>query len=54
MIVPKDVKLSFTICWSKHFMLMQDLKKGSGGSGGAPVKWFNLLYVDLPQVDLKF
>lgn len=53
MIVPKDVKMLSYNLLEQNFMQMQDLKKG-GSSGGAPVKSFNLFYVDLPQVDLKF
>ena len=54
MIVPKDVKMLSYNLLEQNFMQMQDLKKGGSGGGGAPVKSFNLFYVDLPQVDLKF
>ena len=53
MIVPKDVKMLSYNLLEQNFMQMQDLKKGGGG-GGAPVKSFNLFYVDLPQVEMKF
>ena len=53
MIVPKDVKMLSYNLLEQNFMQVQELKKGNNSGGGDPVNSFNLLYVDLPQVDLK-
>ena len=51
MIVPKDVKMLSYNLLEQNFMQVQELKKGNNSGGGDPVNSFNLLYVDLPQVD---